>query len=140
MKVAVFIFEFCCYLKDVLFKFFLSMLMFLFHERKDMYISHLKFQYQSMNLLMNSLNLFQMSGKKEKFSFSTTRWSILGSKVQWVGNLIIIFWEEKKIMESIALEKLCNKIVDVIYGTFPRKYYFIKMSQSKKQKKYIFIW
>ena len=42
-------------------------------------------------------------------------------------------------MESIALEKLCNKIVDVIYGTFPRKYYFIKMSQSKKQKKYIFI-
>ena len=31
-----------------------------------------------------------------------------------------------------ALEKMYNKIVDVIYKTFTRKYYFVKMSQSQK--------
>ena len=31
-----------------------------------------------------------------------------------------------------ALEKMYNKIVDVIYKTFTRKSYFVKMSQSQK--------
>ena len=35
-------------------------------------------------------------------------------------------------MENETLEKLCNKIVDVAYEVFMRKYYFVKISQSKK--------
>ena len=35
-------------------------------------------------------------------------------------------------MENNALGKMCNKIVDVIYETVNRKYYFVKISQSKK--------
>ena len=45
---------------------------------------------------------------------------------------LCLFWKEKKIMENNVLEKLCHKIVDVIHETFTRKYYFIKISQSKK--------
>ena len=33
--------------------------------------------------------------------------------------------------EQDILEKLCNKIVDVVHETFIRKYYFVKISQSK---------
>ena len=35
-------------------------------------------------------------------------------------------------MENEILEKLCNKIIDVVYEMFTRKYYFVKISQSKK--------
>ena len=40
-------------------------------------------------------------------------------------------------MENNALEKMCNKIVDVIYETFTHKYYFVKISQSKKGHVYL---
>ena len=35
-----------------------------------------------------------------------------------------LFWEESKKTENNALERMCNKIVYVIYKTFTRKYYF----------------
>ena len=35
-------------------------------------------------------------------------------------------------MENKTLENLCNKIVDVVHETFTRKFYFVKISQSKK--------
>ena len=34
---------------------------------------------------------------------------------------------------------MCNKIVDVIYETFTRKYYFVKISQSKKGHVYLIV-
>lgn len=34
-------------------------------------------------------------------------------------------------MEQDILENLCNKIVDVVHKTFIKKYYFVKISQSK---------
>ena len=34
-------------------------------------------------------------------------------------------------MEQDILEKLCNKILDIMHKTFIRKYYFVKISQSK---------
>ena len=40
-------------------------------------------------------------------------------------------------MENNALEKMYNKIVVVIYETFTRKYYFMKISQSKKGHTYL---
>ena len=42
-------------------------------------------------------------------------------------------------MENNALEKMCNRIVDVIHQTFPRKYYFVKISQSKKGHVYLIV-
>ena len=33
--------------------------------------------------------------------------------------------------EQDIFEKLCNKIVDVVHETFIRKYYFVKILQSK---------
>ena len=42
-------------------------------------------------------------------------------------------------MENNALEKMCNKIVDVIYETFTRKYYFVMISQSKKGHVYLIV-
>ena len=32
-------------------------------------------------------------------------------------------------MENITLEKLYNKIVDMIYQTFTKKHYFVKISE-----------
>ena len=44
-----------------------------------------------------------------------------------------VFFERKaKYGKKKALEKMYNKIVDVIYKTFTRKQYFVKMSQSQK--------
>ena len=42
------------------------------------------------------------------------------------------FEKKKKKMENTVLEKLCNKKVDVINEKFTRKYYFVKISLSKK--------
>ena len=52
---------------------------------------------------------------------------------------LCLFWEESKKMENNAPEKMCNKIVDVIYKTFTRKYYFVKISQSKKGYVYLIV-
>ena len=35
------------------------------------------------------------------------------------------------------LEQLCDKIVDVIGETFTKKYYYVKISQSKKGHVYL---
>ena len=50
-----------------------------------------------------------------------------------------VFFEKKKKMENTVLEKLCNKIVDVINQTFTKKYYFVKISQSKKGHIYLIV-
>ena len=42
-------------------------------------------------------------------------------------------------MENNVLEKLCNKIVDVIYKTFTKKCYLVNISQSKKGHIYLII-
>ena len=49
------------------------------------------------------------------------------------------FLREKQKMENNALEKMFNKIVDLIYETFIRKYYFVKISQSKKGHVYLIV-
>ena len=63
---------FCCFLKEVVFKnFSLGVNAFVSKKKRYMHI-HLQFQYQSTNLFINLLNLFQMSEKNEKISFLTT--------------------------------------------------------------------
>ena len=42
-------------------------------------------------------------------------------------------------MENKMLEKLYNKIVDVVYETLTRKYYIVKISQSKKGHIYLLV-
>ena len=42
-------------------------------------------------------------------------------------------------MENTVLEKLCNKKVDVINEKFTRKYYFVKISLSKKGHIYLIV-
>ena len=42
-------------------------------------------------------------------------------------------------MVNNALEKMCNEIVNVIYETFTRKCYFVKISQSKKGHVYLVV-
>ena len=42
-------------------------------------------------------------------------------------------------MENEILEKLFNKIVDVLFETFTRKYHFVKMLHSKKCHMYLFV-
>ena len=51
----------------------------------------------------------------------------------------MFFLRGKQKMENNALEKMCNKIVDVIYKTFTHKYYFVKISQSKKGYVYFIV-
>ena len=42
-------------------------------------------------------------------------------------------------MENETLENLCNKIVDVVHETFTRKFYFVKILQSKKGHIYLIV-
>ena len=50
-----------------------------------------------------------------------------------------VFFERRAKMENNALDKMYNKIVIVIYETFTRKYYFLKISQSKKGHAYLIV-
>ena len=40
-------------------------------------------------------------------------------------------------MENKTLESLCNKIKDFVHEAFTRKFYFVKISQSKKGHIYL---
>lgn len=42
-------------------------------------------------------------------------------------------------MQNFVLERLCSKINDVIYETFTRKYYLVKISQLKKGHIYLIV-
>ena len=42
-------------------------------------------------------------------------------------------------MENSVLEKLRNKIADVICKTFTKKYYLVKIPQSKKGHTYLIV-
>ena len=46
--------------------------------------------------------------------------------------------KEKRKRESV-LEKMCENIVDVIYETFTRKYYLVRISQSKRGHIYLIV-
>ena len=48
-----------------------------------------------------------------------------------------VFLKARRKMKNQILENLCNKIVDVVHETFTRKYYFVKISQSKKGHIYL---
>ena len=54
------------------------------------------------------------------------------SSIKWKFDYV--FFEKKKKMQrqQNILEQLCDKIVDVIGETFSKKYYFVKILQSKK--------
>ena len=70
--------------------------------------------------------------KNEKFSLQTTKWSIQCLFLYSDVNMTVFFQKGyQKMMEQDILENLCNKIVDVVHKTFIKKYYFVKISQSK---------
>lgn len=50
-----------------------------------------------------------------------------------------VFLKARRKMKNQILENLCNKIVDVVHETFTRKYYFVKISQSKKGHIYLIV-
>ena len=53
--------------------------------------------------------------------------------------LIMCFFKGREKMENETLENLYNKIVDVVHETFTRKFYFVKISQSKKGHIYLIV-
>ena len=48
------------------------------------------------------------------------------------------YLKEKRKMESV-LKKMCENMVDVIQETFTRKYYLVKISQSKSGHIYFIV-
>ena len=53
-----------------------------------------------------------------------------------------VLFEKKKEMEkshNVVLENLCDKIIDVVGKTFIKKYYFVKISQSKRGHVYLIV-
>ena len=51
---------------------------------------------------------------------------------------LCVLWKEKIKMEFV-LEKMCENLVDVIHEMFTRKYYVVKISQSKKGHIYLIV-
>lgn len=60
------------------------------------------------------------------------------SSLKWKFNCFFFFQGRQKV-ENETLEKLCNKIVDGVYETFTRKYYFVKNLQSKRGHIYLIV-
>ena len=55
------------------------------------------------------------------------------SSIKWKFDYVFFEKKKKKMQrQQNILEQLCVKIVDVIGETFSKKYYFVKMLQSKK--------
>ena len=56
------------------------------------------------------------------------------SSIKWKFDYI--FFEKKKTKKkgNNVLEKMCDKIVDVLHEAFTRKHYFVQISRSKKKK------
>ena len=53
-----------------------------------------------------------------------------------------VLFENKNKMEkshNVVLENLCDKIIDVVGKTFIKKYYFVKISQSKRGHVYLMV-
>lgn len=78
----------------------------------------------------------QESGKKAFFESYRMVYPRLISSLKWKFNF---FFQGRQKVENETLEKLCNKIVDVVYETFTRKYYFVKNSQSKRGHIYLIV-
>ena len=71
--------------------------------------------------------------EKRKIFFSDYRmiYPRLTSSVKWKFDYI--FFEKKKKRKNNVLEKMCDKIVDVLHEAFTKKHYFVQNSQSKKK-------
>ena len=122
---------FCCYLKDALSK-KSSLDADVFVSRKKKHV-HIAFkipisEYEFFDRLIDSIS---DEWEKRKIFFEDYKmiYPRLITSLKWKFDYV--FFERKAKMENNTLEKLCNKIVDIIYETFTRKYYFVKISQSK---------
>ena len=122
---------FCCYLEDALSK-KSSLDADVFVSRKKKHV-HIAFkipisEYEFFDRLIDSIS---DEWEKRKIFFEDYKmiYPRLITSLKWKFDYV--FFERKAKMENNTLEKLCNKIVDIIYETFTRKYYFVKISQSK---------
>ena len=87
-----------------------------------------------MNLLIKLLFLFL----DIFFSNYKMVYPRLISLIKWKFDYVF-FEKKKKMQRQQILEQLCNKIVDVINEMFTKKYYFVKISQSKKEHVYLVV-
>ena len=86
-------------------------------------------EYESFDRLIDFIS---NECKKRKLFFEDSKMicPCLISSMKWKFGYV--FLKVKQKMENNALERMCNKIVDVIYKTFTREYYFVKIFLSKK--------
>ena len=80
-------------------------------------------------------------GKKKIFFFDyKIIYPKLMTSMRWKFDYVL--FEKKKEMEkshNVVLENLCDKIIDVVGKTFIKKYYFVKISQSKRGHVYLIV-
>ena len=122
---------FRCYLKDALSKkSSLDADVFVSRKKKHVHIAF-KIPISEYEFFDRLIDFISDEWEKRKIFFEDYKmiYPRLITSLKWKFDYV--FFERKAKMENNTLEKMCNKIVDVIYETFTRKYYFVKISQSK---------
>ena len=130
---------FCCYLKDALSK-KISLDADVFVSRKKKHV-HIAFkipisEYEFFDRLIDSIS---DEWEKRKIFFEDYKmiYPRLITSLKWKFDYV--FFERKAKNGKQRPRKMFNKIVDLIYETFIRKYYFVKISQSKKGHVYLIV-
>ena len=93
------------------------------------------------NSFVKMIDFVSKHWKKRKIFLMITKWCIRTLYLQLSGNLTASFlWKRKKIRrQQNILDQLCDKIVDAIGETFTKKYYLVKIFQSKKGHVYLVV-
>ena len=123
---------FCHYIREAILE--------MFHLNVDVYVSRKKglvnFALKKPLSSYSNSDYFILfisdEWRKRKISFTNHEmvYPMLISSLKWKYDCFFKTGYQKMTDQNI-LEKLCNKIVDVVHETFIRKYYFVKISRSK---------
>ena len=84
------------------------------------------------------LSLFQKNGKKI-FFFRVMNSYILDWQLLLIGVLTTCFSKRKKEKMDLVLDKRYENLVDVIHETFTKKYYIVRIPQSKRGQIYLIV-
>ena len=119
------------------------MLTFLFRKKKRHVYIAFKVWISKYEVFDKLIEFILKEWEKRKVFFSDYKmiYPKLMTSMRWKFDYVL--FEKKKKMEkshNVVLENLCDKIIDVVGKTFIKKYYFVKISQSKRGHVYLMVW
>ena len=132
----------CYYFKEALAKqFSLDADVFVSKKKRHVYIAF-KVRISKYEVFDKLIEFILKEWEKRKVFFFDYKmiYPKLMTSMKWKFDYVL--FEKKNKMEkshNVVLENLCDKIIDIVGKTFVKKYYFVKISQSKRGHVYLIV-